>query len=117
MKAKKVFEKFEEESDPIKDMDIGIFCNHVFEDKEEFYRWFFREEILSAILEKNKIPKDILYLKNEYYMKREYWNKLSKFIIDYIRINNKFIYPNDEFGERIVLFLLEKGFKIKHLNI
>ena len=58
MRAKLVNEKFTEDSDPIRDMGIGIFHPHDFKNRKEFDN--FLADVLPFILKKDTIPEDIL---------------------------------------------------------
>ena len=89
----KMNEKFEEDTDPIKDMGIGLYAQHNFKSVSNMN--MFVAEMLSAILRINKIPEDILNDKREtYYLYFKInldgkLNRIAKFVKKYLTVNNK----------------------------
>ena len=84
---KSVNEKFTEDSDPIKDMGIGMMNRPInFDSSEEFFEWLIY--FLTDILGVEKIPKDIL--KSERcYLKEKYLNEIKDYLYKYIKVKNK----------------------------
>jgi ankyrin repeat protein len=104
-------EKFEEESDPIKDLGIGVIT---FKSREDVYEWI--SENLPAILGTKEMPEDILndtehvgderhYILKKYLVKlREYGSKHIKLKIDDKIVSSVFLFYPEQFH----LFLKNK---------
>jgi hypothetical protein len=92
-----IFEKFEEKSDPIKDMGIGLFSKRTFNSYTDLYK--FLADNLTGILDTKDIPKDILNSpENEgWFIKKEY----NEILNDYIK---KYLSVNDQLGVHVYLF-------------
>lgn len=99
-------EKFKEESDPIRDMGIGVYVKRDFNNIRKLYDYI--SEILPIILRTEEIPKDIIDSPESegWYIKEEYYNIIYKFVKKYITLNgnNDFIFD----AERFHKFLHEK---------
>jgi hypothetical protein len=82
-------EKFIEDSDPIRDMGIGIYGKPKnFKSTDEIVDFLI--ECLPAILKTNKIPKNIIYLPEQgSAFNWQYYEYLDKYIKKYLTINNK----------------------------
>lgn len=110
-------EKFEEQSDPIQDMGIGIFAKRNFEEQSEFLEFLIK--VLPIILKMPNIPFDILYgvgaLKDHYYnVIRDYFDKYGT-TFQGIKINGRsrvYWWP-----ELLRTELLKRGFKSVRPNI
>jgi hypothetical protein len=76
MRAQFIYEKFKEESDPIKDMGIGIERQRDFENKEEITKWILKH--LKYILKVKEIPKDIID-DGDHFIKYEYLMPIQQF--------------------------------------
>jgi hypothetical protein len=87
---KKINEKFtQDNSDPIKDLNIGIDHPRNFKTKDELTDWVLKN--LLHILGTNKIPRDIIYDRT-YYLKKEYVNKIRSYTEKYFSIGEKSFY-------------------------
>jgi len=71
-------EKFVEDSDPIKDMNIGMYRKRNFNDKKDFLKELML--YIPGILKITKIPKDILLGKGV--INDKYFKKIDKFLIN-----------------------------------
>jgi hypothetical protein len=89
MKAKKVFEKFAEESDPVKDMGIGLYGRSIdFKSIDELVDFFI--DFLPAILKTKEIPVNIIYLAGAGPAYNwQYYSYLDNYVKRYFTINNK----------------------------
>lgn len=76
-------EKFIQDSDPIRDMGIGVFHKRNFKNIEEAAK--FIVECLPSILKTKKIPFDFLH-GGSYYFKFKYFNPIDNYIEKYITI-------------------------------
>ena len=115
MRAYYIFEKFAQDSDPIKDMNIGIFVNRNFNSKEAAIDWIMKN--MHLILEKEKIPAGIIYDEDkDYLFKWRYYNILNKFILKYISINNKSINDADVLLWNCYDRLRDMGYPKKRIN-
>jgi hypothetical protein len=104
-------EKFAEESDPIKDMGIGLYSKRVFETIDQAAKYLMH--LIPAIINTNKIPYDIISPTTEYFMPRKYWNPLYEYIIKYIFIKDnkvRAIYALNLLNA-LIIQLKAKGFK------
>lgn len=81
-------EKFTKDSDPIKDLNIGIFSHHNFHTLEEAIDFLY--SALPVIIKKNKIPKDIIEIGSKSY-KWDYYYDIKHYVFKYININSKSI--------------------------
>lgn len=79
----KVYEKFKEDSDPIKDLGIGIFHRKIFKTENEMYEWL--SNILPALLGTEEIPNDILNDPSYegYFLHRKYSDKIGNYAWKY----------------------------------
>lgn len=91
-------EKFEQDSDPIQDLGIGIFQHRTFETTDEMYD--FLSEILPAILNTDSIPNDILNDPDYrgFFLHQKYADKIMKYSEKYLvskENRSKGIYADD----------------------
>lgn len=110
MKAKFIFEKFEEDTDPIRDMGIGIERSIDFKSKKELTKWVLKH--VEYILHVKKIPEDII-LDDRHYLKQKYTVLIQKYAHKYFTVNGNNAWPSDVYpnwGNMREVFL-EKGFK------
>jgi hypothetical protein len=107
-----VNEKFKEESDPIKDMKIGLYAHKDFDTPNKMYE--FIVENLTAILDIDEIPENILndpeenifiFFAEDYAEQRRCANTLRKYIKDFVRVDGKDIFDWLDFSY---------VFKLKH---
>ena len=77
-------EKFVEKSDPIEDMEIGVFGKKDFPDTMKAAKFIY--EALLPILNIKEIPEDIL-ISDVYYLKKEYGDIIMDYCNKYVRIN------------------------------
>lgn len=87
MRARFIYEKFTENSDPISDMNIGSFCKEIrFDNKNEVAQYIF--DLLPQILNMKKIPKDILGAKKDStWFKYPYYYAIQSYIDKYVLTN------------------------------
>jgi hypothetical protein len=94
-------EKFSEDSDPIKDMGIGIYAHRKFNSLDELYDWMY--ENIPYILNINNIDEIIYRGPGSYYIVPEYYDALMKYLEKYVLLksgNGKYyevlsIHPED----------------------
>jgi hypothetical protein len=79
-----VNEKFTQDSDPIHDMGIGLYINRNFDSYTDMAKFIL--EFLPDILELKKIPKDIIFNNNNYYITQKYHEQLDNYLYNYISI-------------------------------
>jgi len=110
MKAQFIYEKFEEESDPITDMGIGIERPIDFKSKNELTRWVLKH--LKYILHVKKIPKDIVQ-DDEHFIKYEYTILISTYARKYFTVKGANRFPSDCFPnwEKMREIFINKGYK------
>jgi len=107
-----VNEKFTDESDPIKDMGIGIDHERNFNDQIEMHRWVLKH--LPHILGTEKIPEDILK-ENGCYLNQDYQHIIEDYFAKYITFNNE--YDMTTFLPGILHRMLAKrGYKVKKVH-
>ena len=85
-----IFEKFTEDSDPIKDLGIGIINKKIdFKSTRSFLNFIY--DHLAGILGMDKIPDDIIFDKENpsYFIKIEYFRMIGNYIYKYLTINGK----------------------------
>jgi len=84
-----IFEKFNDDSDPITDMDIGI--NHVmnFDSNLEAVNWLANN--VAAILKLPEIPDDIINTEWQY-INKKYSTTIIRYVYDYLRVNQDHIF-------------------------
>ena len=83
-----VNEKFEENTDPIHDMGIGIFIKRNFDNRNELYK--FLHKYLLLIINEETLPDDfIIVCPGMWHMKKPYGRVIHNFIKKYITINNE----------------------------
>jgi hypothetical protein len=99
--------EFIENSDPIKDMGIGLYAPINFKTSEEFAEFMYNN--LAAILRKPKIPYDIIY-EDEFYINPKYFPILAGYIKTYVTVQGQPILNNEY--ELLHELLKKKGFKI-----
>jgi hypothetical protein len=82
-------EKFTEDSDPIKDMGIGVFYVHNFKSRKQILNWLIY--VLPNILETKQIPNDVINSeesrRSEGFFKKEYYTKILRYFDKYILLN------------------------------
>lgn len=86
MRARLIYEKFTEDSDPIKDLGIGLNVKRNFDNIEQMDQWIV--DNLPYILETTKIPTDIIKSRGTWFPDK-YDKKISNYITKYLAINNK----------------------------
>jgi hypothetical protein len=83
-------EKFEEDTDPIQDLGIGIFVKRSFKTREDMYEWICKHlvDILDPDRKLDDILKDILDMpgKNGSFLGTKYTNKLVNFVRTYLHV-------------------------------
>ena len=91
MKAKYIFEKFTQESDPIKDMGIGVFTKHDFKTYTDLFDYV--ADNIDVILGYEKLPPDLfLQTRNgdtRAFKKRPDFSKMYNYILEYTRVNGE----------------------------
>ena len=90
-----VNEKFTEESDPVRDMGIGVFYKKDFSSKTKFYNFLIKN--LKYILRVDEIPSTLIVVNPRYHgmiMKSKYYDKIIDYINSYITINGEKIDGN-----------------------
>jgi hypothetical protein len=80
-----VCEKFEQDSDPIHDMKIGIFTEKDFESDFAAAKFVFK--FLPDILQTNKIPSDILDINASTGIATKYYMIIRNYKDNYITVN------------------------------
>jgi len=102
-------EKFTEDSDPIRDLNIGILNGYFKFDTYEEAQDFFVENCIAVILEKPEIPNDILG-QDTYYINTKYYKKLHVWFDAHteIKTGENFLMPNE-----LGYYLYRKGYKVK----
>ena len=83
---KYINEKFTDESDPIKDMGIGLYVKRSFNTKEEFYEWLYT--VAQYILNVKDIKDIITNTGSHEIFFTEYWEKLNYYYQKYITIKD-----------------------------
>jgi hypothetical protein len=80
-------EKFTADSDPIKDLGIGLYVIHNFSTYDDAFNWLHAH--IAIILGSDEIPGDIVYPAGHHNIYRwKYYEILKKFSDKYIRIND-----------------------------
>lgn len=104
-------EIFRDDSDPIEDMEIGVYKKRVFDNVDKAGRFIIR--VMPAIIDTDKIPKDIISPTTEYYMPRKYWNPLYAYILEYIFItsDNNRASVAQNLLKVLIIQLKDKGFQ------
>ena len=115
-------EKFTEDSDPIKDIGIGIFSKKTFKTPIELYDWL--SEVLPAIIHTKSIPKDILNDPHSsgYYIHRKYYEDINHYIFKYLSVENNYRIPYDvqefrNFLKKKYPYLPTKNWKKNHYKV
>ena len=93
-------EKFEEDTDPIHDMEIGIYAKRDFKTYEERYEYVIR--VLPIVLHVDKIPKDILkkdYNGNIGGINEEYYRTVADYVEDYTTRNEDAGWNSRDFAQ------------------
>jgi hypothetical protein len=107
MRAKFIYEKFTEDSDPVKDLGIGL-MNKNFNSIEELNNWVI--EYLPLILKTKEIPKTIIS-QNGKFIREKYYYKIEKFLRKYNITVNKRDALNNFFPSEVAKILKNRGFK------
>jgi len=107
MRAKFIYEKFTKESDPIKDLNIGLNVPRDFK-REEMEQWIV--DHLPFILGTDKIPKDIIRSRESWFPNK-YDTKIGDYIIKYISIDGKKQSEFSWYRSGIQKILKEMGFE------
>lgn len=107
-----VFEKFEQESDPIHDLGIGIFTEHDFESIDEMHKFIakFIEHIIGV-----ELPKVFIMVtpeRNHSCMKTKYYDKIADFIDKYVTIQGKEVESNSVLNMIKLANFLKRGIRI-----
>jgi hypothetical protein len=79
-------EKFTDESDPIKDLGIGIYCHKDFKNIEDMHEWLYT--IGPNLLKIDKMV-DIISKDSDHVLIPEYFHKLKAYLKEYLTINGK----------------------------
>jgi hypothetical protein len=108
MKALKVFEKFTEDSDPVKDMNLGYDYVRNFDNYKEAAKWIIKN--IPWILKTEKIPEDIIRT-IIYQINEKYVDILCDYSEKYIRIDDKIVEFN-YFSWLIHNILNKRGYKV-----
>jgi hypothetical protein len=100
----------EEESDPIKDMGIGLYTHRNFKNRSEFYKWFY--EIAPSILDISNIE-DVIYKGTSYVLKQNFYEKLVEYTEKYVTIDGREygILDPSEFKQYILYRKIKKSAK------
>lgn len=122
---KHINEKFTQDSDPIKDLGIGVFIKRDFTTHEKLCNFVLK--MLPAILKTSKIPDDIVFLPKYKVgaFKWKYYFKINDYVNRYLSVNNQNVWFNEIFQtnkgsnqisicEYIWKKLLEKGYPKIH---
>jgi hypothetical protein len=88
MKAKLIYEKFTEDSDPIQDLGIGFNIKRDFESQKDLVEWLVNN--LHHILRLKKIPNDII-IDTSFYIKKKYLDVIENYIFKYITVNGSHV--------------------------
>jgi hypothetical protein len=90
-----IFEKFTEDSDPIRDLGIGVCGAHAFNDVDEFVDYVI--EIVLPYLYDGSIPEDILYKSPKGIIHQAYFDNLVIFFHEheYVSVDKKGNIYND----------------------
>jgi len=96
-------EKFTDESDPIKDLGIGIYHERNFESDEDIIEWLC---IVSMSLFKLNNIKDLLTNDGVYYIKPVYADKLREYSRQYVSLNERKI--NEPYFPRLAAYIKSK---------
>lgn len=106
-----LYEKFSEASDPIRDLDIGLYSRRVFTTTENAVNFFIKH--ISNILETENIPEDIINNKKNYYMPSKYFNKLRDYFLKYIKVESEKdnFFGFESFLEYVIPKLVQLGYK------
>ena len=109
MRAKFIYEKFTENSDPIHDLGIGIDTIRNFQNEDEIVNFLI--EFIPYILHTNDVPDDIVK-DSMHLLKKEYILILNDYIQNYIRLHNRKINVNIryEIYTRIKHYFLDRGY-------
>ena len=84
-KESPINERFDDESDPIQDMGIGLYREREFANEKEFAEWMVN--YLPAILKTKNIPDDIVNPKGEgVFFPKQYRQIIRQYIDDYVTV-------------------------------
>lgn len=88
VRARFIYEKFTENSDPISDLEIGLYKTKInVKSKKEFAQLMLL--VLPKILKRKNIPKDIIDDEDQSsYVNEKYFNKIDNYLQQYVTINN-----------------------------
>jgi hypothetical protein len=109
----KLNEKFTEHSDPIRDLGIGIFCEHNFKTEKEILDFVW--EILPFLFPKKKIPRNYIKRDNEYeqgFFNAKYNKVINNYCKKYIKFKGKPYEPSWLFNNAIHQALIKKGYPL-----
>jgi len=109
MRAKFIYEKFTDESDPIHDMGIGIFYPRTFKNTLELHKWIIR--CLPAILGEECIPDDIIRDK-KWYINEKYDGKIDIFSEKYLRIESLKDFSHNYNPQLLHKMLMRRGYRV-----
>jgi hypothetical protein len=107
-------EKFVEDSDPIKDMGIGIDRHRVFKNRKELTNWVFKN--LAHIIGTEKIPEDIIK-DEEWFLKKIYTDKIREYAHKYFTCGNSYWeFDTHPYWKELRNKLRKKGYKLISLR-
>jgi len=104
-------EKFTDESDPIKDMGIGIFSHHNFKTEKELLQWIW--DVLPVLLG-GRIPDNIIYnIRDTGFFRNEHtYHTINQYILKYVTLNDKKYEITWTGNNALHNALIRKGYKI-----
>jgi hypothetical protein len=105
-----VNEKFTSDSDPIKDLGIGLYAHRNFENLDKIADFLIQN--MSGILHTSKIPKDII--EDSFYLfKKKYIATIDEYIESYIKLNGEIMDSHTDYNlfEIMMKKLIKLGYK------
>jgi hypothetical protein len=117
MRAKFIYEKFTEDSDPIHDMGIGVFTKRNFNNINDIAKLLVK--FMPFVLHTDKIPDDIIITSGSSKFSSFRWDyywELEHYCKKYIRLKNINVGFNVDIFEKVVNILLKMGYPKKILK-
>jgi hypothetical protein len=105
-------EKFTEDSDPIKDLGIGVYCKHNFNTENELLQWIW---LVLPTLFGGTIPKNIIYNTKDttfFNNNRNWYNVVEKYMKQYITLNGNTCELSWNSNNALHNALMRKGYRI-----